>query len=333
MNAALMALIEEPGHVCYRYRVQAFEPWLASRKMRFEVRAVPRKVLCKLGLFLYARKARVALLQRKLLSVPELWVLRRCSRKLVFDFDDAVYRRDSFDERGPDDWLRRMRFRMTMRAADVVVAGNDFLAGKALEAGAGNVVVLPTCIDMTRYPYDSRGNRRQRRDPLELVWIGSSSTLPSIAARRDLWDEVGRRFRNVRLKVICDRFPDFEMLPLKKAPWSRASEVRDLKSSHGGVALLPEDDWSRGKCGLKVLQYMAAGLPVIANGVGVQREMVANGWNGFVVDTVGDWMEAINILREEPSLAKRMGRRGRTVVRDRYDPAIWADRFLDILEG
>lgn len=296
------------------------------------VRPIPRNVPLKFRLFLDAQKARTVLLQRKLLSGPELWFLRRCSRNLIFDFDDAVYQRDSFDHRGPYHRLRMRRFQSMMRTVDSVIAGNDFLSAKAREAGARKVFVIPTCIDASRYANGVFRTRGGPGDPLTLVWIGSSSTLPSISWRSDIWNELGRLIESVRLKVICDRFPTFENLTVKETPWSENSEIIELKEGHVGVSILPDDEWSRGKCGLKVLQYMSAGLPVVANPVGVHRQMVKDGWNGFLASTSREWVDAILRLYQDPNLAVQMGLRGKRMVLERYDVKVCATQFVDVIQ-
>src|SRR5205085_460776 len=98
---------------------------------------------------------------------------------------------------------------------------------------------------------------------------------------RPLLEEVGRRCSGVVLKLVCDRFVDFDNLTVVPCPWSEPGERRELASADIGISWLPDDAWSRGKCGLKVLQYMAAGLPVVANPVGVHTEMIGHGSTGF----------------------------------------------------
>src|SRR5207249_4095705 len=109
----------------------------------------------------------------------------------------------------------------------------------------------------------------------------------------------------------CDQFLRLRHLPVIDCPWTEAGEAAALASADIGISWLPDDPWSRGKCGLKVLQYMAAGLPVVANAVGVHAELVSHGQTGFLVETPQEWAEAVRTLAQDPRLRRRMGRAGR----------------------
>src|SRR5262249_11154285 len=134
----------------------------------------------------------------------------------------------------------------------------------------------------------------------QLVWIGSSSTLRSLEEIAPLFEEVGRRLAGLQLKLICDRFVQWQHLPVVPWPWSEQTEAAALASADIGIAWVPDDLWSRGKCGLKVLQYMAAGLPVVANPVGIHKELVCHGQTGFLAETPGQWIEALGRLAHDP---------------------------------
>jgi glycosyltransferase involved in cell wall biosynthesis len=159
-------------------------------------------------------------------------------------------------------------------------------------------------VDPTRY-------RLAEHTAATLVWIGTSSTLKGLGQIRPLLNDVGRDGQGIRLKVICDRGLDLDDLPVDFVPWRERDEAEELATADIGISWLPRDSWSEGKCGLKVLQYMAAGLPVVANPVGVQREMVRHGENGFLVETAAQWREAIHRLAVDAPLRRQMGRAGR----------------------
>ena len=251
---------------------------------------------------------------------------------MIFDFDDAVLYRDSYDRRGPHHRRRSDRFERTVRVADAVIAGNDFLAGCALKAGADSdrVRVIPTCIDAGR----AGPAAEPRRGPgLDLVWIGSASTMAGLAQQRPLWERIGREIPGVRLRMVCDQFLRFDALPVVDVPWSESTEAADVASADVGISWIPDDLWSRGKCGLKVLQYQAACLPVVANPVGVHPEMIKSGVDGFLASTPDEWVEAIRKLTSDPDLRRRMGRMARASMEANYSVESWAPAFVAAISG
>jgi hypothetical protein len=187
----LLALVEAPDHVCCRYRIRAFAPALRAAGVDLTLRAFSRGPAGRLAQLAGSARFDATIIQRKLLPRWQVRMLRRRSSRLIFDFDDAVLYRDSYDPRGPACPRRAARFAAIVRAADVVIAGNRFLADCAVRAGArpDRVRVIPTCVDLDRY------GPRPRPDPgpgLDLVWIGSSSTLQGLERRREVLERIGR---------------------------------------------------------------------------------------------------------------------------------------------
>jgi glycosyltransferase involved in cell wall biosynthesis len=325
----LIALVESPEHVCCRYRLTAFRPFLEQAGHSLELQPYPRSWWSRLRLGRDFRHADAVILQRRLLPRWQLRLLRRAARVLLFDFDDAVFVRDSYASRGLHSGTRLRRFAATVRTADAVVAGNAFLRDEAAHwAGPERVHVVPTCIDPGRYP---QAKHTHADDGVQLVWIGSSSTLRGLEAITPLLEQLGQHYPGLRLKVICDRFPELHHLPVVARPWSEAEEGRELAAADVGISWVPDDIWSRGKCGLKVLQYMAAGLPVVANPVGVQRDMVRHGETGFLVENVRDWLEAVGRLAADPGLRLRRGQAGRRRAEREYGVAAGAARWTALL--
>lgn len=324
---SVLALVESDTHVCCRYRILAFRPALQAAGHTLTVRAFPRDIIARLRLFATARRFDVVVVQRKLLSLAELLVLRRFARKLLFDFDDAVWLRDSYSAKGFYSGKRQRRFRAIVRRSDAVVAGNRFLADEVRPLNP-NVAVIPTCVDPTAYPF-----AEHTRPPGEarLVWVGSSSTLQGLERNREMLDVIGRTVPGVRLAVVCDRFPTFDSLPVDAVQWNGATEAAETASSDIGIGWVPDDPWSRGKCGLKLLQYMAAGLAVVANPVGVQADMISPGETGLLATTVEEWVNAISALTNDPHLRRRLGRAGRERVEREYSVTVGGQMWNEVL--
>jgi glycosyltransferase involved in cell wall biosynthesis len=345
----LTALVASPDHVCCRYRLAAYRPFLERAGYSLELVALPRLWWDRLRLYRRLRGGMVVL-QRRLLPAWELTRLRGAAQLLLFDLDDAVFLRDSYAARGPHSARRLRRFAAVVRACDAVIAGNDFLAAHAARwAGTGSVRVVPTCVDPALYPPPRpspargegvctspsplAGEGRGGGVGIQLVWVGSSSTLRGLEAIRTTLEEVGRRTPGVSLKLICDRFLHFDALPVAASQWDAATETAEIAAADVGVSWVPDDDWSRGKCGLKVLQYMAAGLPVVANPVGVHAEMVRHGETGFLAATAQQWVEAVGQLAHDPEGRRRMGQAGRRLVEGRYGVARGAALWLALLDA
>jgi glycosyltransferase involved in cell wall biosynthesis len=328
----VLALVEAPDHVCCRYRIAAFASALGIAGWELTLRSLGGGLVGRLARIAQADRYDAVIVQRKLLPRWQLGLLRRRAQRLVFDFDDAVLFRDSYHPRGPHCPRRAARFAAVVRAADQVIAGNEFLAGCAARAGArpGRIEVIPTCINVDAY---ETSHRPERGPGLDLVWIGSSSTLRGLEQQRPLWDRIGREVSGVRLQVICDRFPELGAMPIVAVPWAEATEAAALAAGDVGISWIPEDLWSRGKCGLKILQYQAAGLPVVANPVGVQAEQVDHGRTGFLVDTADAWVAAIEALAADPPRRRRMGAAARAAVAAGYAVTAWADRFVAAVTG
>lgn len=328
----VLALVDAPDHVCCRYRIRAFEPALRQASVNLTTVGLSRSSITRTWQLASARHFDVVLLQRKLLPLWQLGILRKFARRLIFDYDDAVLYRDSFDTRGPISRRRAARFAQTVKLSDTVIAGNDFLADCALRQGAKpkRVRVIPTCVEPARYPLNVNKFTSQG---LELTWIGSSSTLQGLERERGLWEQLGERVPGLRLRIICDRFPQFQHIQVIEVPWSEATEAEDLSRADVGLGWMPDDLWSRGKCGLKVLQYGAAGLPVVANPIGVHSEMIEPGVNGFLPRSADDWVHALNLLASDVECRQAMGSASRQMIDSRYSIDAWSSTFVSTVAG
>ncbi len=334
----VLALTEGPRHVCYRYRIEAFSSELARQDLQLTELPL-QKGLRRLGPIMAARDADVVILQRKLLPIWQLALLRRRARRLIYDVDDAVFGRDSNSPKGPRSRQRMFRFWATVYASDAILTGNDYLRRRVCRfVEPERVHVIPTCVEPSLYPIathetgplDSSVIRNAGR-PLRLVWIGQASTLESLTRATDQFAAIGRRVEDVEMRLICDRAAELPGVRVVLRRWSSATEADELARGDIGISWLPDDAWSRGKCGLKTLQYMAAGLPVIANSVGVNRHLVINGHTGLLAETPEGWAEAVARLAADPHLRRRLGAAGRQMVEQYYSVDGWAPRFADVV--
>jgi hypothetical protein len=329
MNA--IALVEAPDHVCCRYRIRAFGPAFRAQGGSLQIEAIPRGGIARIRQFCRLGRFDAVVVQRRLLPAWQIKVLRRFSRRLIFDFDDAVYCRDSYHPRGIVSRVRARRFAQTMRAADLVIAGNEFLRQAAMRSGAGPLAVrvIPTCIEPDGYV---RADHDGKPSGLELVWVGSSSTLQGLERSRELWRKLAIAVPNLQMRQISDRFSNLDPMPVVKIKWLEESERAEIATGDIGVSWIPDDEWSRGKCGLKILQYQAASMPVIANPVGVHCAMIEQGVSGFLADSAEEWIEAVRLLFD-PTLRRAMGQAGQASAAANYSIVRWAPEFIRAVTG
>lgn len=323
----LVAFVESVDHVCTRYRVSAFRHSFADAGIAIEPVALPKTLLGRVRAYHAARTADVVLVQRKLLPAGEVAILRRFAKRLVFDFDDAVWLRDSYSGKGFDSPRRARRFRNIVAASDLIVAGNSYLAAEAERFAPGRVAVVPTCVNPVAYPVSQH---TRLPGEIRLVWVGSASTLQGLERFRCVLEAIGRAVPGARLRLICDQFLRFVYLPVDPVIWSAETEADLIATADVGIGWVPDDPWSRGKCGLKVLQYQAAGLPVIANPVGVQAEFVTRE-TGFRAKTESEWIDAVRLLATSPDLRRELGHAGRKQVEERFSIAAGSRRWLELL--
>jgi hypothetical protein len=321
-GTTLVVLTSEPKGPVVRRRVEAYREALARQGVAIEVVAWPKNPIARLQAIGRAKAAGNALVCSRLLSVRDVFRLRRAVRRLLFDFDDALPFRDTF--RGATrSRTRTRRFRAVVAASDAVSAGNPYLAGLAAEAGA-KAVVVPTVVDVAEGPPEPE----PPPPPNVLGWIGSRATVPYLRAKTIPLAAVVASGFPFRLRVVADVIPVMPPgIPVEHVPWAVEVEAPALDGMQVGVAPLPDDPWTRGKCGLKVVQMLARGRPVVASPVGVQSRQVRHGETGFLARTPEEWVEALTELFRDGDRRRRMGAAAKEDVRARWSVAAWTPAF------
>jgi glycosyltransferase involved in cell wall biosynthesis len=323
----VLFLIQGYSVAASRYRVLQYLPYLESKGVKATVSLYPRTLKTNIQFFKNLSEYDIVFLQRKRFHQPRLGLLRRKARAIIYDFDDAVMYRNS-KAATPGSWTRKGRFARMIRASDFVIAGNEFLKKEALAYHSG-VEVLPSPIDQGRYAPKDYTLPKER---VTIGWIGDHGSIHYLEKMRPLFEKLGRRHPNVELKVVCDTFFDCDGMRVVKKPWRSEEEVSDLQSFDIGVMPLIDDPWSWGKCGLKIIQYQGVGLPVVCTPVGINRDLVEDGRNGFYAASPGDWEEKLSILIQDGPLREKMGQAGRQKVLEQYTLQACAPRLFSILE-
>ena len=260
--------------------------------------------------------------------VFERWV-HRSGVPMIFDFDDAIF----VPYRSPSNgYLSYLKFpaktRAICRMASHVMAGNPYLADYARPVNA-NVTIIPTTIDTEKYTV---ARSKAASDPPIIGWSGSYSTVQHLDTLRGALQRLAREER-FRLRVIGTPNYELEGVEVEAMPWRVETETADLGAMDIGVMPLPDDRWSKGKCGLKALQYMALGIPTVCSPVGVNTDIIRDGENGLIADTEDEWVEKLKQLLRSADLRRRLGLAGRATVEDSYSALAQAPRVYQILES
>lgn len=248
---------------------------------------------------------------------------------LIYDFDDAVWHLDVSDANRNLRWLKDpAKTGRIIALADRVIAGNGYLAEYAKRYNP-RVEVIPTVIDTEQYT--PNGDPVATHGPVVIGWTGSYTSLAHLKQQEPMLHALYRQWGDrIRFRVISDRDLTVEGLPIENIRWSSAREAQDLASIDIGIMPLPNDEWSRGKCGFKGLQYMGMGKAVVLSAVGVNKEIVQHGVNGMLANTQAEWLQALGQLIADADLRTRMGQEARRTVEEHYSVRAWRDRYLAI---
>jgi glycosyltransferase involved in cell wall biosynthesis len=260
----------------------------------------------------------------------ERWLTGRGMPPIVYDFDDAVFLPNVSNANRflvSLKWAGKVPKILSLSTS--VIAGNDFLAGFARRYNS-SVVTIPTCVDTDKFIPRTDGGGR---DPLVVGWIGSPTTAPYLSTLTSV-------FRNVHAATpfqlrVSGAASDlaFDGVPVRNVPWSLADEVSLFNTCDVGVYPLTDDEWSKGKCGFKAIQFMACGVPVVASAVGVNREIIEDGVNGFLATDAREWESKLRRLLSDGSLRARFAEAGRRTVEERYSLRVNAPKVAAVLTG
>ncbi|ABA89828.1 glycosyltransferase [Syntrophotalea carbinolica DSM 2380] len=307
-----------------RYRVLQYLPFLETKGIGYSIKELSKKKRHWLHLARDIHEADVVFIQKKLFSFIEISFIRRIAHRIIFDLDDAIMFKDAPGNRLAQ---RRQskRFASMARHADLIICGNRYLQEKTSKHSS-DIRILPTPIDMHRYMV--KDPTRNQGTPFTIGWIGSKVTLKYLKDISPALSALAKRHPEIQLKIVADDFFDVEGMQVIKQPWSEEREIEDLHSFDVGIMPLTDDPWARGKCGFKLLQCMAVGVPVICSPVGMNRDIVTDGVDGFWASSQKEWTEKLSAIIEDRELRDTMAKRGRKKVEDTYSLAIHAKQMI-----
>lgn len=265
--------------------------------------------------------------------IIEWFLAKVLGKKIIYDFDDAIWMTDKTRETPLERLLRwRSKVASICRWSHKVSCGNEYLLAYALRFNP-SAFLNPTTIDTERLHNPSRLHPHEK-DPERIVigWTGSHSTLKYLYLLKDVLTRVQQTFPAVAVLVIADKPPELPLPGLIFRPWAPETEISDLMMSDIGIMPLPDDEWSKGKCGFKALQYMALGIPAVASDVGVNSTIIQHMKNGCLCKSDDEWVAILGTLIKDAALRKRLGIAGRRAVIGRYSVSSNASNFLSLFE-
>jgi len=252
--------------------------------------------------------------------------LRFLGISYIVDYDDAIFH--SYDKN--INWLIRFllgkKIDTVMRLSNLVIVGNEYLSSRARSSGAGQVEIIPTVVDLNKYKAVKSTNNK----PLVVGWIGSPATSKYLLLIVSVYKLLKSEF-DVRFVAVGCNKEILKDLPIEVLPWSEETEVQLIQSFDIGIMPLSNSPWEMGKCGYKLIQYMACGLPVVASPVGVNKKIVENGINGFLAQETHEWEQALRKLLNDKNLRVQMGEKGRDLVKENYSLQQQSIKFREII--
>jgi glycosyltransferase involved in cell wall biosynthesis len=257
------------------------------------------------------------------------YLLSKTKAKLILDFDDAIWLPNISEQNKKLEWIKNYdKTSQIAKLADTVIVGNAFLKNYALNYN-NSVIIIPTTIDTSYHvPF------KKTKESICIGWTGTSTTIKHfeliIPVLKKLKEKYGQK---IYFKLIGDANFKSSEIEIKTMPWKLETEIEDLQEIDIGIMPLPDDEWSKGKCGFKGLQYMSLEIPTIMSPVGVNTEIIEDGKNGLLASSEKEWINKLSSLIESEELRIRLGKEGRKTVLEKYSVVSQKEKYLSIFNS
>ena len=280
---------------------------------------------------LYALSADYVFIHREItpLGPPVFeWIIAKImGKKIIYDFDDAIWLQNTSEENIFISKLKyHQKFFKICKWSYKISCCNEYLAANARKKNP-QVFIIPTTIDAERWSPIAKINNENR---LILGWTGTHSTLPYLTSIKSVLEGVIKKHPQIGIRIICNKKPDWTMPNLEFIPWNKSTEIEDLAAIDIGLMPLPSSPWAKGKCGFKILQYFALGIPALASPVGFNTHLIRHGDNGYMCAGEEAWIENIELLINSRELRGRIGKNGRDTLINHYSLEVNTTNFLGL---
>jgi len=257
------------------------------------------------------------------------WIVAKVIGKpCIYDFDDAIYLKETSPHNKIVDFLKSpSKTAKIMKMCKYIIAGNSFL-GDYTQRFNDKVAVIPTPVDTERYCPQPKV---KQSNTVTAGWIGSHTTSEYLLPLRPVFSKL--KEKNLRLEIklvglggLVNSFPEATCVN-----WKLEDEISVFRSFDIGIMPLPDTQWAKGKCGFKIIQYMAFGIPVVCSPIGVNKEIVIEGYNGIFAESEEEWLQAIQKLIDDKELREKLGQNGRDTVEGKYSLKVMIPLFEDVI--
>lgn len=281
-----------------------------------------------------AKKCDLIFIYREAFMLGSTYFEKRLAKTgvpLIFDFDDSIWLNDTSDGNKNLSWLKKPgKTAKICSYASLVTVGNDYLANYARQYNK-NVFILPTTINTNYHKYLSESKNDER---ICIGWTGTTTTLKHYDYAIPVLQKLKEKYSDkIYFKVIVNTEIWTKNLDVKLTKWSAENEIAELSEFDIGIMPLPDEDWSKGKCGFKGIQCMALGIPVVMSPVGVNNQIIESGRNGFLANDDTEWFDILCQLIENPELRSLIGAAGRKTVEDKYSVNFWNKKVLELFSN
>lgn len=341
-----------------RFRVEQYLPYLEGKGVKFKVRPFITsefyRILYKKGHNLKKTILFILSLFNRLIDIFRLlsydiifihresspfgppvfeWIVSKIRKSIIYDFDDAIFLKNvSPSNKFLSVFKNPGKVEKIIKMSDHIIVSNKYLLDYTKKLNS-RVSIIPTPIDTEKFICNECINPTKNKNKIVVGWIGSITTAGYLKTLYPIFSRLSKKY-NYTLKIVgAGVLIDLSGVNIESKEWELESEYDDYRSLDIGVYPLPDDEWAKGKAGFKTICYMAVGVPCVASPIGMNKEIIQDGVNGFLSNSEDEWLEKLSLLIENPELRKKIGLAGRKTVEKKYSVNVNAPRYLEVLRS